>query len=501
VVRAGLAAAAVAAGLSTLAPPEIWAQGYRVRLDSRVQRAAFRGVTLDSIPAASAVLGQNGGLETPDGFAVRCSPGGAFCFFFRPGPELAACPMMTSADLTLWGLGLRGLSLRLNGRVQADLGDDVWPGTDPAVQLIEAYAEYAWGPFTGRGGRQLLVNRLGIVGIDGGKAVGRWARYGLEAEVYGGLGLARATALPVTSPVLDPLDEFQPRRRQIVAGGAVAWSRREAEVRLDYQREVDRDSRNFVSERASLTFDLRPVPRWNLSAGADYDFANTWFGNADALLRYTAPWITLAAGARQYRPFFDLWTIWGAFSPVPYHAVNLAAWVRPLSQVELRGRWERFVFSPTETETPLVDVDHDGWRAAAGITYRPSPAWTFDAGYREEYGPGASSNGFDGFITFAPSSALTLSAYGSTLDRPLEFRFDEGSVDVVGLDAEWSPAERVRMGLGAAQYRAGRGRPDAAGFDWNQTRLTARLSLLLRSESDAVPLPRALRTRPRTGSR
>jgi hypothetical protein len=301
--------------------------------------------------------------------------------------------------------------------------------------------------------------------------------------------------------VLDPLDEFQPRRRQIVAGGAVAWSRREAEVRLDYQREVDRDSRNFVSERASLTFDLRPVPRWNLSAGADYDFANTWFGNADALLRYTAPWITLAAGARQYRPFFDLWTIWGAFSPVPYHAVNLAAWVRPLSQVELRGRWERFVFSPTETETPLVDVDHDGWRAAAGITYRPSPAWTFDAGYREEYGPGASSNGFDGFITFAPSSALTLSAYGSTLDRPLEFRFDEGSVDVVGLDAEWSPAERVRMGVGAAQYREGRDRPDAAGFDWNQTRLTARLSLLLRSESDAVPLPRALRTRPRTGSR
>jgi hypothetical protein len=169
--------------------------------------------------------------------------------------------------------------------------------------------------------------------------------------------------------------------------------------------------------------------------------------------------------------------------------------------VELRGRWERFVFSPTETETPLVDVDHDGWRAAAGITYRPSPAWTFDAGYREEYGPGASSNGFDGFITFAPSSALTLSAYGSTLDRPLEFRFDEGSVDVVGLDAEWSPAERVRMGVGAAQYREGRDRPDAAGFDWNQTRLTARLSLLLRSESDAVPLPRALRTRPRTGSR
>jgi hypothetical protein len=500
-VRLGLAAGALTAALSTLAPPAASAQGYRVRLDSRVQRAAFRGITPDSIPASSAVAGENGGLQTADGFAVRCPPGGTFCYFFRPGPELTAGPMVTSADVTLWGLGLRGLSLRANGRVAADLGDEAWPGTEPAVQLIEAYAEYARGPLTARGGRQVLVNRLGVVGIDGAKAVGRWGRYGLEAEVYGGLGLGRASALPVTSPVLDPLDEFQPRRRQIVAGGAVAWSRREAEVRLDYQREVDRESRNFVSERASLTVDLRPIPRWSLSAGADYDFANTWFGNADALLRYTAPWITVAAGARQYRPFFDLWTIWGAFSPVPYHAVNLAAWVRPLSRVELRGRWERFVFSPTETETPLVDVDHDGWRASAGVTYSPTPAWTFDAGYREEYGPGASSHGFDGTITFVPTSEITLSAYGSTLDRPLEFRFDEGSVDVVGLDAEWRAAERLRLGVGAARYREARDRPDAAGFDWNQTRLNARVTLLFRSESDVVPLPPALRTPPRAGGR
>jgi hypothetical protein len=409
--------------------------------------------------------------------------------------------MVTTADLTLWGLGMRGLSLRVNGRIGTDLGDDVWPGTEPAVQLVEAYAEYVRGPFTGRGGRQVLVNRLGVVGMDGAKVVGRWGRYGLEAEVYGGLGLARATALPVTSPVLDPLDEFQPRRRQLVAGAAVGWSRREADIRLDYQREVDRESRNFVSERTSLSVDLRPVPRWNFTAGADYDLANTWFGNVDALLRYSASWITLAAGARQYRPYFDLWTIWGAFSPVPYHAVNLAAWLRPVPRVELRGRWERFIFSPTETETPLVNVDHDGWRAAAGITYSPTPTLTFDAGYREEFGPGASSDGFDGTITFVPMPSLTLSAYGSTLDRPLEFRFDDGSVDVVGIDAEWSPVERFRLGIGAARYREARDRPDAAGFDWNQTRLNARLTVLLRSESDAVPLPRALRTPPKAGSR
>ena len=146
------------------------AQGYRLRLDSQAQRASYRGVTPDSILAAQAVTGSTGGLQTPDGFAVRCPSGSLYCFFFRPGQEIRGGPMVSSADLTLWGVGIRGLSVRLNGRVGVDLGNsDVWPGTEPAVQLIEGYAEYAHPVFTARGGRQLLANRLGTVGFDGGR--------------------------------------------------------------------------------------------------------------------------------------------------------------------------------------------------------------------------------------------------------------------------------------------------------------------------------------------
>jgi hypothetical protein len=478
------------------------AQGYRLRLDSQVQRASYRGVMPDSILATQAVTAPTGGLQTPDGFAVRCLPGNLYCFFFRPGQEVRGGPMASSADLTLWGVGIRGLSVRLNGRVGVDLGNsDVWPGTEPAVQLIEAYAEYAHPVFTARGGRQLLASRLGTVGFDGGRVIARTGRLGLEAEAYAGLGLARATAIPVSNPVLNPLDDFQPRSRQILAGAALGWSGRLADVRLDYQREVDRDTRNFVSEQAAFTLDVRPLPRWNLAAGVDYDLANTWFGNADAVVRYTAPWITVAGGLRQYRPHFDLWTIWGAFSPVPYHAVNAAVWVRPVRELELRGRWEHYAYSNTETETPLVDVDDDGWRLGAGLTYSPTPAWTLDAGYHEEYGSGASSHGFEGAVTFLPISTLSITAYGSTLDRPLEFRFEEASVDAVGFDAEWSPTGRLRIALGAARYGEDRDRPDAAAFDWDQTRLHARVTLLFRSETDAVPLPPALRGRSRAGSR
>jgi hypothetical protein len=97
-------------------------------------------------------------------------------------------------------------------------------------------------------------------------------------------------------------------------------------------------------------------------------------------------------------------------------------------------------------------------------------------------------------------AGLSLTAYGSSLERPLELRFDEASVDALGLDAEWSPAAQLRIALGVAHYGEDRRRPDAAALDWSQTRLHARVTVLLRSETDAVPLPPALRTRPRAGS-
>ena len=487
---------AAGAALLVLGGSSAEAQGYRLRFDTRVQRVAYRGVTPDSIALGEIVTGPTGGPRSPEGFAVNCPPASSHCFFFRPGPRLQGGPMTTTADLTLWGLGIRGLSTRVNTRLGVDLGDEeVWPGTEPALQLTEAYAEYAHRLFTARAGRQLLVNRLGITGFDGARATGRAGRSGFTAEAYAGFGLARATALPVTSPVLDPLDEFQPRRRQIIAGAAAGYRSRLADVRLDYQREVDRDSRNFVSERAALSLDFNPVERWSLVAGVDYDLANTWVGNADAAVRYTSPWLTAIGGLRQYRPHFDLWTIWGAFSPVPYHAVNTGVWVRPVRSVELRARWERFVFSDTETETPLVQVDDDGWRVGVGVTYTPAQAWRIDAGYREEYGPGASSDGFEGSVTWLPTRALALTAYGSTLDRPLEFRFQDASVEVVGLDADWRVGERFSVGVGAAHFGEERDRPDAAAFDWNQTRLHARASLFFRSETDALPLPPGLRGR------
>ena len=74
------------------------AQSYRARIDVRGQAVSFRGLVADSIAAADAVMGPNGGSETPDGFAVRCD-GSPYCYYFRPGDVLRGLPLATTASV------------------------------------------------------------------------------------------------------------------------------------------------------------------------------------------------------------------------------------------------------------------------------------------------------------------------------------------------------------------------------------------------------------------
>ena len=484
---------ALAAALAALGGPTAHAQGYRVRLDTRLQTASFRGVDLDSIPAADAIAGAGGGLETADGFAVTCGFDG-FCRFFRPGAPIRSAPLVQQVDGTAWGFGLTGVSVRMNARLLTDLtAADAWPGTEPALQLLEGYAEYAAAAFTARAGRQELTSALGPVGFDGGRLLIRHARTHLDGEIFAGWGLARATALPITSPALNPLDEYRPLQRGIVVGGGLGWTGVGASLRADYLRELEGDTHYFVSERAALAGELRPMARWSLSGSAEYDLAEGWWGTADARLRYVATRVTAEAGVRRYRPRFDLWTIWGAFSPVPYTAGTASLWVRPVPRLELRGSAERYAFAPTETSTPLVDVEDAGWRVGGGATFAITPRWSVDADLRSEFGPGAASWQLEGGLSYAPRTAMILSARAATLRRPLELRFDDARVNMLALDATVPLGGALQASLGAARYGEARRRPDAAGVDWNQTRLYVRLTALLGRQADQLPLPPARR--------
>jgi hypothetical protein len=470
------------------------AQGYRLRLDNRVQRVSFRGVQLDSIPASAVVAGSSGGDFSPDGFAVNCSLSTGFCYFFRPGDTQRAAPAVTAADMTVWGLGVPGLSLHGSVRLAMDLGDaEVWPGTNPNLQLLEGYADYSSTAIGARVGRQVYTSRLGFSGFDGGRLILRDVRRGFDAVAYLGQGLARGIALPVTSNALNPLDDFQPRDQAIMAGGALGYSGAFASLRLDYQREVDPGPNYFVSERGALAGEVHPWRGLTLLGGAEYDLAQDRWGSADASLGYTTNQWSVTTGVMRYRPHFELWTIWGAFSPVAYHAITGSASYSGIAHLQLRGRASRFWYEDTETETPLVNVEDRGWRFSVGATWDPFERWSFELGHEAEFGPGASFASYDAGVSFRPRADLSITAHAARLTRPLEFRFDEATLDQVGLEASWRPSERWQLDLSAARYLEERDRPDPARLDWDQTRLTARLVLLVGSADDLLRLPKGRR--------
>jgi hypothetical protein len=302
-------------------------------------------------------------------------------------------------------------------------------------------------------------------------------------------------ALPVTSPALNPLDDYQPRRRQLVAGASASWRAAAADVRAEYLREVDPRSDYFVSERVGLQGVLRPVRALTVVAGGDYDLASGWWGSAEASLAYADRSVHARIGARRYRPHFELWTVWGAFSPVPYRAAEAFLAVTANPRIQLRARYERYEFEGSDASTPLLDVEQDGWRWEVGGTVTPAAGWTWDGVYRREFGPGAAAAGVAGSMTYAPSRRVSVTALASSVNRPLEFRFNEALVRSYGVDVAFEATSRVQVGLSGVRYAETHRRPDAGAFDWNQFRVAARVVLLL-GGGDYTGLPPAIRLLP-----
>ena len=500
-MRRARAVAALAAVTALGWAGAVHAQSYRLRLDVRGQSVGYRGATRDSIAATDVVTGSNGGLETPDGFAVECSPGAAFCTYYRPGPKVDAGAVTTTADIAAWGFGLEGLSLHGSARLGVGLGDtDAWPGTDPALQVFEGYAQYVRRAITARLGRQFVISRLGYAGFDGGRVLWRHRDLGLDAEAYAGWSLARAAAVPVTSTSLNPLDEYQPRQRFVLVGAAAGWTRHPVDVRLRYEREIDPAVDRVVGERVGADVTVDGPLGLSLAARADSDIAAGLLGNAEAALGYAHGRLAARFGARQYRPYFPLWTIWGAFSPVPYVATFGSVTLGPFDGLSLRASGERYSYDDAEADVPLATVETDGWRWNGGgtLTYH---AWVFRLAYQRDDGPGGRSEGWEGGVSFTPMPALTVAARGGKHFRALELRYSDSDLWLVGLEGTYRVSDMLRTNLGIVRYDECRDRPDAAAFAWDQLRLVAGLSVVFGTRADRGVLPEAIRRMPQAGER
>lgn len=471
------------------------AQGYRIRLDTRFQSVTYRGLAYDSLLRTDVTGGTSAGYLTPDGYAAFCAPAATYCSYYKPGGSLAASPLAETLDAGLWGFGVPGLQLRVTARAVSDLGGAPWPGTEPATQLLEGYAAYDNPMVSAQLGRTHEVTRFGWVGFDGGRLEVRPLGRTLRLFGYGGWGLARSFPLPVTSADLNPLGDTLPTARQIVAGGGLGWFFPNAFAgQLVYQREDRSGSNATVSERVAGNWAITASPTITLRGGADYDIAQGHWGTADAAFNYVAPSqrVQFTLGGRRYRPYFDLFTIWAAFNPTAYSAAfGSAAWT-VINGVELRGRGEYYHYDNTNTSTPLVSTREDGWRANVGASYLRLKQWAFDVSYDRDIGPGASSQGVSGTVTYRPLDGLLVSVNGGHMQRPLEFRFDDSRLWSYGVRLDYQAAPGLRLTADALGYSEDRQRPDAGQISFNQLSVNLGATLVFGSGSDARRLHPAI---------
>jgi hypothetical protein len=490
-VRVGLAALAI----TTSAAP-VAAQGFRASFDLRGQSVATRGWLLDSVPRSDVQPGVGGGLYSSTGYAVTCSTA-TFCYYYAPGPRLQYAPVVLTTDVTAWGLGTSGLSAHLNIRMNASAADEPFAGTTPAFQFWEGYLSYQHAWFGVLAGRQVFTSRLGFAGFDGGRATVRHRTLGLEATGYVGLGLARASSVGINDPATAPLGDYIPGERNLIEGIEVGIARGPVEARAQWQRQVDRTTDYLMSDFLSGNAVIRPLERVAVAGGLDYDLAQGWVGSAEAEIRYMAPRVYVTAGFKRYMPHFDLWTIWPAFSPVPWNGVQGSVVVSPLRWLKLRGRIEWHEFEGTGAETALGSAAPTGSLWAAGATITAFPRWTFDAGWMYDKNFGAAAAGGDVSIGWTPRDPLVLRLYGAYSQRPLVYRYNDSYVTWAGLDVSLRATQQVLVGASVVYINEDRNRPDAAAFDWNQARVSAFVTYVLSAGgADRLSVPDAVKRMP-----
>ncbi|NJD09585.1 MAG: hypothetical protein FIB01_03760 [Gemmatimonadetes bacterium] len=352
--------------------------------------------------------------------------------------------------------------------------------------------QYNRGMLRARLGRQLNVSGLGFSGYDGVNLLVEPVR-GISIEGYAGRSLLRGTSEPRTEALRGVEDfPFDSLSGQFwLAGGAARWEPRPGTAfTVRYQRESEGLGGDLAAERASLDFSTQALQPVRLEGALDYDVAFNRVGKAH--LRAVAPLLhsrlVLEGTARRYQPWFDLFTIWGFFSPVAYHEGELrATWVpRPALRVWGAAAYRRY----EDTHAPIVlgGVEREGKRAEVGAVWQRSARLSFDGSYRLERGAGAFISSGDATVRWSPRDRLSVFVNGSAFQQIEEFRLGDGVVTGAGGGVELEVRPRTRL-LGGANVYHQNFENRASAADWNQLRAYASLNIGFGDDPGAARRP------------
>lgn len=448
------------------------AAGQGVRGEVRVSTGFLeaRPLVRDSMPDAEVA---GGGLRRrlDDGTIVTCTQGD-FCRWFR-ADDVEEIVVTTQEFLATGWTGVQGLSMKvhLRGRYGSD---DFWPQSTQEFEAVSAYADFDRSDYRVRAGRLFRTDGLGYYNFDGGSFLWRgWNP--LWVEVYGGWGLPRGLNVPRSGDLVSRADPLATDDRGLIFG-AEAGGRlgRFASGRVSYQREIRTDRLGLFSER--LAFDARAFfDRTVFELSGEYDF--TFEQLNELRLRLNTPItsrLEVVAEARRHSPFFELWTIWGAFSPVGFDEGRLTlAWSEPNLGLGLQVGGAYRDYDETDAGPANSEIRDDGWRAFANADIRRG-AWFASGGYRAEAGFGAARFGGDFRAGRFFGNETYVSLRGSFTQTFGEFRLNEQLVSGIGLDGAVRFGE-FSLNAGAALYRIETQERLTDG-DWTQARFYSSLS-------------------------
>ncbi len=455
----------------------IQGQGVRINGSSWLQSIDLFPLQRDSVQLNTTVE-VDGTRRTQDGQLVSCSAVTEWCTYLGPSSRVTTRPLIHDLSVAAWGLG-EGVSFHAHGRIRAAVGGGSsgstagWPRIDDRGDLLDAYLEVDRPAGRLRLGRQWSLGGLGAYSYDGGSAIARFGAW--EGEVLGGRALVQGINESFLSAEIGAVDDLPPENPAWLYGGRVRWRGPLSAVTATYLRVIQTDRSGLYAERAAVDASHR-ILGVRLGANLTYDVAGALFNEARLRAsRQLIRGVDVLVDVRRHRPFFELWTVWGAFSPVGFDEVRTGASLTTAAgalTLAASGAWR--TYEETETGLSGVPLRTDGWRASSDVIFAPSDAWTVNGGYGVDIGVGSSQSDATASVTRYVGDRASFGGTLSALQTIYEYRVGTGRVLGASAFASVQLRSEVQLRVDAGQYRH-RLTNDAPGRDWSQRRASVRL--------------------------
>lgn len=462
------------------------AQDIRITGASWVQSIDLRPLRRDSV-LRSATVADGSARRAADGQYVSCLDGGVYCTFLRSGERETTRPLMHDLSVAAWGIG-EGISFHAHGRLRESLGgksEVSWPRLNDRFDLIDAYLEVDRNAGRLRLGRQWSLGALGAYNYDGGSLALK--RGWLDAEVVGGRALVQGLNEPYTSDEIGPVDDLPPESAAWMFGGQLrARPGMRTALSATYLRVIQDDRSGLYAERAALDASTRALGV-RVTVNSAFDLASGILNEARVRgTRSVGHGVDVTLDVRRHRPFFELWTVWGAFAPIGFDELRgTTAWSSPDGAVLLSASGARRQYDETGTGLQSIPLRNNGWRVAADASWTPGEHWLANASYGADIGFGTSQSDGNAGLTWRMTERAEFGVSGSAVQTIYEFRVGTGRVLGLAMQGNWRVTDEIRLRADAGAYRH-RLTNDALGQDWSQRRASVRVEWALGADPGAV---------------